>query len=297
VAAPRVIPGFGLSLSYTLIYLSVIVLLPLTALLVTAGSLGWSGFWRVILQEEVLSAYRFSFGASALAAFVNLFIGTLIAWVLARYRFFGMRFVDALIDLPFALPTAVAGIALMRLYSPNGWIGSWWKHFGLSYPWPRWTGFADGFPIALDWHEKITSSPLGVTLALMFVGLPFVVRTVQPVIGDMERETEEASASLGASRWQTLWRVVLPQLTPAILASFALAFARGLGEYGSVIFVAGKDPSTIIAPQEIIAMLDQYRHADAAAIAAGLLMLSFVLLLVINLLQRWSATRSRGDEQ
>lgn len=273
-------------------YLSVIVLIPVMALFATAGSLGWSGWWQVVTQEEVLGTYRFSLGASALAAFFNVFIGFLIAWVLGRYSFFGKRILDAVIDLPFALPTAVAGIAMTRLYSERGWIGAWLKEAGLSYPWPDWVGFASGFPIEMEWHKTISSAPLGVVLALMFVGLPFVVRTLQPVIEDMGREVEEAAASLGASRWRTLRTIILPQLLPATLAGFALAFARGLGEYGSVIFIAGKNPSTIIAPQEIIAMLDQYRPQDAAAIATGLLLISFVLLLVINLLQRWSARKT-----
>lgn len=289
---PRVLPGFGLSLGYTITYLSLIVLIPVLALFVTAGSLGWAGWWHVVTQEEVLGAYRFSLGASALAAFFNVFIGFLIAWVLGRYRFIGKQILDAVIDLPFALPTAVAGIAMTRLYSERGWIGSWWKDAGLSYPWPDWVGFEKGFPLEIEWHTTISSAPLGVVLALMFVGLPFIVRTLQPVIEDMGREVEEAAASLGASRWRTIRTIILPQLFPAILAGFALAFARGLGEYGSVIFIAGKNPSTIIAPQEIIAMLEQYETGQAAAIATGLLLISFVLLLAINLLQRWSARRT-----
>jgi sulfate transport system permease protein len=291
MANSRVIPGFSLSLGYTLAYLSLIVLIPLAVLMFTAGGLGWSGFWKIVTTSEVLGAYRFSLGASLLAATLNIFVGGLIAWVLGRYRFWGRRLVDAIIDLPFALPTAVAGIALMRLYSDRGWIGAWWKQAGLSYPWPTWQGFDAGFPVGVEWHASISSAPLGVVIALMFVGLPFMVRTIQPVIDDLSRDTEEAAASLGATRWQTVRRVVLPELFPAILTGFALTFARGLGEYGSVIFIAGKNPSTIIAPHEIIAMLDQWETESAAAVAAGLLVISFVLLLLINILQRWMASR------
>jgi len=286
--SPRVIPGFGLSLGYTVTYLSLVVLIPLATLFAKSAQIGWSGVWETVTSPYVLGAYRMSLGSSLVAAFANVFIGLLVAWVLGRYAFPGKRLVDALVDLPFALPTAVAGIALTTLYSERGWVGAWLKKVGFRYPWPEWRGFGGGhwFPLELRTYADVAMAPLGVTLALMFVTLPFVVRTVQPIIEDMGRDTEEAAASLGANRRQTVWRIVLPQLWPALVTGFALAFARALGEYGSVIFITGNRPGMAIAPQEVISRLEQYRYEEAAAIAAVLLVISFVLLLVINVLQR-----------
>ncbi|HEV7300837.1 MAG TPA: sulfate ABC transporter permease subunit CysT [Tepidisphaeraceae bacterium] len=292
MASRKVIPGFGLSLGYTVLYLSIIVLLPLSALFVKTATMGWGQFWELITSDEVMEAYRFSFGASLLAAFINIFIGLLIAWVLARYAFPGKRFVDAVIDLPFALPTAVAGIALTALYSERGWIGSQWAKTGWQYPWPTWAGFSDGlWPIGLEWHARIALAPLGVVIALMFVGLPFIVRTIQPVLEDLSKDVEEAAASLGAGRLQTFWRVILPATYPAIVTGFALSFARALGEYGSVIFITGNMPGVAIAPQLIIEKLEQYNYAGATAIAVVLLIVSFGMLLVINIVQRFTAER------
>lgn len=290
----RVIPGFGLSLGYTVSYLSLVVLLPLGVLFRRSATLGWESFWRTVSRREVISAYWTSFAASLAAAAINVFVGLLVAWVLARYRFWGRRVLDALIDLPFALPTAVAGIALTTLYSPRGWLGRLWGQMGLHYPWPVWRGFGEGdggWPLRVRWFETVSLAPLGIVVALIFIGLPFVVRTVQPVLEEMSREVEEASASLGASRGQTFWKVILPELTPALLTGFALAFARGLGEYGSVLFISGSLPDTEIAPHQIIAQLEQYQYAGATAIAVVLLGASFVMLLAINLLQRWMARR------
>lgn len=288
----RVIPGLGLSLGYTVAYLSLIVLLPLSALFFKSATLGWSEFWRKAASPEVMSAYRLSFGASALAAFVNIFFGLLIAWVLARYTFVGKRLVDAMIDLPFALPTAVAGIALTTLWSEKGWLGAFLARIGFQYPWPEWRGFDAGWwPIGVEWFGKVALAPLGVVVALTFIGLPFVVRTVQPVLQDLSKDVEEAAASLGANRLQTFFRVILPQVAPALITGFALAFARGLGEYGSVIFISGNLPDTEIAPHQIIAKLEQYDYAGATAIAVVLLVVSFALLLLINLLQRATAVK------
>jgi len=268
----RVLPGFGLSLGYTLVYLSLLVLIPLSAVFLKTTTMGWERFWQVVSSPRVLASYELSFGASLLAAALNTVFGALLAWSLVRYSFPGKKLVDALIDLPFALPTAVAGIALTALYSRNGWLGAVLEPLGI----------------------KVAFTPLGVLVALTFIGLPFVVRTVQPVLEDIDTELEEAAASLGAQRWQTIRHVVLPILTPALLTGFALAFARAVGEYGSVIFIAGNLPMVSeITPLMIITKLEQYDYAGATAIAAVMLVFSFALLLGINGLQAWSA-RSRG---
>ena len=269
----RVLPGFGLSLGYTLGYLSLIVLIPLAAVFFKAGSLGFDHFWDAATSPRVLASYRLSFGASLIAAGINAVFGLMLAWVLVRYTFPGKRLVDALVDLPFALPTAVAGIALTALYARNGWVGSLLEPLGI----------------------KVAFTPLGVLVALVFIGLPFVVRTVQPVLEDLNRELEEAAATLGASRWQTFTKVILPIVTPALLTGFALAFARALGEYGSVIFIAGNMPMVSeITPLLIITKLEQYDYAGATAIAVVMLVISFVLLLVINSLQTWARKRQGG---
>nr|WP_247895454.1 sulfate ABC transporter permease subunit CysT [Azospirillum brasilense] len=268
---PSVLPGFGLTLGFTLTYLSLIVLLPLAALVLKAAGLGWSGFWDAVLTPRVLAAFKVSFGLSLAAAAVNAIFGFIVAWVLVRYRFPGDRIVDALVDLPFALPTAVAGIALSALYAPNGWIGS----------------------LLMEWFGmKVAFTPLGIAIALTFIGLPFVVRTVQPILQDLPPEEEEAAAALGATRWQTFRRVVFPALLPALLTGFALAFARGVGEYGSVIFIAGNIPGlSEILPLLIVIKLEQYDYAGAAAVGVLMLMASFVLLLALNLLQAWMRSR------
>jgi sulfate transport system permease protein len=262
-----VLPGFGLSMGYTLLYLSVLVLVPLSALFLKASALGPLELLRVVTHPRALAAYRLTFGASAVAAFLNAFMGLLLAWVLVRYRFFGKSVVDALIDLPFALPTAVAGIAMTTVYAPKGWLGAPLAALGL----------------------KVAFTPLGVVVVLTFVGLPFVVRTVQPVLEDLDPDLEEAAAVLGATRWQAFWHVVFPVLLPSLLTGFALAFARALGEYGSVVFISGNMPmKTEIAPLLIVTKLEQYDYAGATAIAVTLLLASFGILLAINLLQRWS---------
>lgn len=268
----RVLPGFGLSLGYTLAWLGLIVLIPLAGLFIKAGGLGWLGLWNIWTEPRVLSALRLSFGTALAAAAFNAVMGTLVAWVFVRYRFPGKRIFDAMIDLPFALPTAVAGIALTSLYGPSGWIGRWLEVMGI----------------------KVAYTPLGIAVALVFIGLPFVVRVVQPVLAEVERELEEASATLGANRWQTVTRVILPALWPAILAGFGLAFARGVGEYGSVIFIAGNLPGfTEIAPLLITFRLDEYDYASATAIALAMLLLSFLTLFAINTLQSRLARRGR----
>jgi len=265
-----VLPGFRLTLGYTLLYLALIVLIPLAAVFLKTFTLDWQSFWNTISAPRVVASYRLTFGASLIAALINAFFGVLVAWVLVRYRFAGKRIVDALVDLPFALPTAVAGIALTAVYSPNGWLGQYFSALGI----------------------KVAFTPLGVLVALTFIGLPFVVRTVQPVLEDLEREQEEAAASLGANRWQVFHRIIVPHVTPAVLTGFALAFARAVGEYGSVIFIAGNLPMVSeITPLMIITKLEQYDYAGATAIAATMLVASFVLLLVINLLQWWSQQR------
>ena len=262
-----VLPGFKLTLGYTVLYLGLIVLIPLACTFWKASALTWDQFWHIVTAPRVMASYRLSFGASFLAALINLFFGLLVAWVLVRYQFWGKRFVDALVDLPFALPTAVAGIALTAIYAPNGWIGHWLAPLGIK--------------VAYTW--------LGVLVALTFIGLPFIVRTVQPVLEDFDREIEESAASLGANRWQTFWRVTLPILRPALLTGFTLAFARALGEYGSVVFIAGNMPmKTEITPLLIITKLEEFDYPGATAIAVVMLVASFVLLLAINFLQWWS---------
>jgi sulfate transport system permease protein len=267
---PSVLPGFGPALGFTLVYLSLIVVLPLGALTLRAAGIGWTGFWEIALDDRVVSALRLSFASALLAALINVVFGTALAWTLARYRFFGRRLLDAAVDLPFAMPTAVAGIALAALYAPSGPFGA---ALGL-------IGVQVGF------------TPLGVTLALVFVGLPFVVRTVQPVIEDLDRETEEAAVSLGAGRLRTLAQVVLPALGPAVLTGFALAFARGVGEYGSVIFIAGNLPHVSeIAPLLIVIRLEEFDTAGATVIAVAMLAISFSLLFLVNFVQGWSRRR------
>ena len=271
VRASRVLPGFGLSLGYTIAYLSLIVLVPLSAVFLKASSLSLSEFWSVVTAPRVLASYRLSFGASLLAAAINTVFGLMLAWVLVRYRFPGKKVVDSLVDLPFALPTAMAGIALTALYAKNGWLGQYLEPLGI----------------------KVAFGPLGVLVALIFIGLPFVVRTVQPVLEDLDTEIEETATSLGAHRWQTFRLIILPILLPALLTGFALAFARAVGEYGSVIFIAGNIPMVSeITPLMIITKLEQYDYAGATAIAAVMLMFSFVLLLAINGLQAWTAKRT-----
>jgi sulfate transport system permease protein len=266
-----VLPGFGLAMGFTLLYLGLIVLLPLSAAFIKTTALTWAQFWDTVTEPRVLASYRVSFGASLAAACVNAVFGLLVAWVLVRYRFPGKRVVDALVDLPFALPTAVAGIALTALYATNGWVGRLFEPLGV----------------------KIAFTPLGVFVALTFIGLPFVVRTVQPVLEDIEPELEEAAATLGASRLQTFVRVLFPTVLPALLTGFALAFARAVGEYGSVIFIAGNMPMiSEITPLLIITKLEQYDYAGATALAVVMLTVSFVLLLLINLLQWWSRRRA-----
>lgn len=262
-----VLPGFGLSLGFTLAYLGLIVMVPLSAAFIRTFGMSWDDFFNAVASPRVLASYRLSFGASFAAATVNSIFGLIVAWVLVRYSFPGRRIVDALVDLPFALPTAVAGIALTAIYAKNGWVGQWLEPHGI----------------------KVAFSELGVFVALTFIGLPFVVRTLQPVLEELEPEIEEASASLGANRWQTITRVILPELFPALLTGFALAFARALGEYGSVVFISGNMPMrTEITPLLIITKLEQYDYRGATAIAVVLLIVSFVMLLLINLLQKWS---------
>ena len=265
-AKRRVLPGFGLTLGYTLFYLSIIVLIPLTALIFKTFTLTWDEFWFAISAPRVLASYKLTFGASLIAALVNLVFGLLIAWVLVRYEFPGKRIVDALVDLPFALPTAVAGISLTALLAGNGWVGQYLEPLGI----------------------QLAFQPAGIVIALIFIGLPFVVRTVQPVLQDTEKELEEAASSLGAGRWQIFTKVILPSITPALLTGFTMAFARAVGEYGSVIFIAGNVPMVSeITPLIIIGKLEQYDYAGATAVAVVMLAISFVLLLVINALQGW----------
>ncbi|WP_437656255.1 ABC transporter permease [Sorangium sp. So ce1182] len=298
----RVLPGLSLSLGVAVLYLSLVVLLPLSALFLKTAELGWERFYRIVTSSWVASAVRFTLGASLVAALLNVVIGLLIAWVLGRYTFPFARVLDAVIDLPFALPTAVAGIALSTLYADTGLLGGALSSVGFRYPWPAWRGFERGWrewrewPIEWTAYDRISLAPLGVVVAMAFVGLPFVVRTVQPVIEDLGRDVEEAAATLGASRLQIFRAVVLPELAPALLTGFALALARGLGEYGSVIFISGNRPDTEIASQVIIKMIEVNEtgtYADATAVAVLLLGASFALLLVINLLQR-AAARARS---
>jgi len=267
---PSVIPGFGLTLGFTLAYLGLIVLLPLAGLVAKTFGLSPAELWAIANTPRVVAAFKVSFGTALVAASINVVFGLLVAWVLVRYRFPGHRLVDAVVDLPFALPTAVAGIALTALYAPNGWVGSLLEPLGL----------------------KVAFTPLGIVVALTFIGLPFVVRTVQPVLQDFEVEHEEAAASLGAHRWQTFTRVIFPAILPALITGFTLAFARGVGEYGSVIFIAGNMPGiSEIVPLLIVTKLEQFDYAGATVLAVMMLIASFILLLAINLLQHW--TRSR----
>jgi sulfate transport system permease protein len=269
-----VLPGFGLALGFTVLYLSLIVLIPLSAAFIKTATMTWDAFWSTVTAPRVLASFELSFGAALIAALVNACFGLIVAWVLVRYRFAGKKLIDALVDLPFALPTAVAGIALTAVYSSKGWIGQYLEPNGI----------------------KVAFTPLGVVVALTFIGLPFVVRTVQPVLADLERELEDAAASLGATRWQTFVRVILPAILPALITGFALAFARGVGEYGSVIFIAGNMPmKSEIAPLLIITKLEQYDYAGATAIAVVMLVSSFLLLFAINLLQWWA--RRRGGQE
>jgi sulfate/thiosulfate transport system permease protein len=266
-AKHNVIPGFGLTLGYTIFYLSLIVIIPLSALFFKAAALSWTDFVAAITSPRVIASYRITFGMALAAAVINAVFGLLVAWVLVRYRFPGKKIMDALVDLPFALPTAVAGITLATVYAPNGWIGKWLEPFGI----------------------RIAYTPLGILVAMIFIGLPFVVRTVQPVLEAIETEVEEASACLGANRLQTFTRVLLPTILPSVLTGFALAFARAVGEYGSIIFIAGNMPMVSeITPLLIITKLEQYDYAGATAIASVMLLASFSMLLVINLLQKWS---------
>jgi sulfate transport system permease protein len=269
----NVLPGFNLTLGYTLLYLSLIVLIPLSAAFIKTTELSLNEFWSVVTAPRVLASYKLTFGASLIGALINAVFGLLTAWVLVRYTFPGKKIIDALVDLPFALPTAVAGIALTAVYAGNGWLGSLLEPHGI----------------------KVAFTPIGVIIALTFIGLPFVVRTVQPVLEDLEAETEEAAASLGANRLQTFTKVILPTLWPALLTGFALAFARAIGEYGSVIFIAGNVPFVSeITPLIIITKLEQYEYASATAIAVVMLVISFLLLFAINGLQWW-ATRRNGS--
>ncbi|ARU06069.1 sulfate ABC transporter permease subunit CysT [Comamonas serinivorans] len=266
----RVLPGFNLTLGYTLFYLSIIVLIPLAALFLRSFTLTWPQFWEAVSSPRVLASYRLTFGASFIAACVNAVFGLLVAWVLVRYQFPGKRIVDALVDLPFALPTAVAGISLTALLAGNGWLGQYLEPMGI----------------------KLAFTPAGVVIALIFIGLPFVVRTVQPVLEDSEKELEEAATCLGATRWQTFTKVIFPAIMPALLTGFALAFARAIGEYGSVIFIAGNMPMVSeITPLIIISKLEQYDVPGATAVAVVMLLISFVMLFVINWLQAWQRRR------
>ncbi|AUX89028.1 sulfate ABC transporter permease subunit CysT [Acinetobacter sp. ACNIH1] len=267
----RVLPGFGLSLGFTLAYLSLIVLIPLSAVFIKSLGIGWEGLWEILSSERILKSLQLSFSSAIIAALINVVFGLLLAWCLVRYSFPGKRIVDALVDLPFALPTAVAGIALTSLYAPTGWIGQYLDPIGI----------------------KVAYTPIGITLALIFIGIPFVVRTVQPVLSDLETELEEAASALGANRFQIVTKVIFPILLPALITGFALAFARGIGEYGSVIFIAGNQPfETEIAPLMIISRLEEYDYAGATTIAVVMLLISFVMLFLINLLQAWASRRT-----
>ncbi len=270
-APARVLPGFKITLGYTLMYLCLIVLIPLSALVFKTFTLTWDQFWTAVTGPRVMASYRLTFGASLIAALVNVVFGLLVAWVLVRYQFFGKKVVDALVDLPFALPTAVAGISLTALLAGNGWVGQYLEPLGI----------------------QLAFNPNGIVIALIFIGLPFVVRTVQPVLEDAEKELEEAATCLGASRWQTFAHVIFPSIAPALLTGFAMAFARAIGEYGSVIFIAGNMPMiSEITPLIIIGKLEQYDYAGATAVATVMLGISFILLLVINGLQTWQRRHS-----
>ena len=267
---PSVLPGFGLTLGFALFYFSLIVLIPLSGLFVKTSTLSWEQFWDIVTNRRAIASYQLTFGASLVGALINGFFGSIIAWVLVRYRFPGRSLVDALVDLPFALPTAVAGITLTAIYASNGWIGQYLEPLGI----------------------KVAFTPLGVLVALTFIGLPFVVRTVQPVLQDLDKEVEEAATTLGANRWQTFRAVIVPELWPALLTGIAMAFARAVGEYGSVIFIAGNMPlKSEITPLLIMTKLEQYDYSGATALGVVMLVASFVLALMINLLQWWSSAR------
>jgi len=272
----RVLPGFNLTLGFTLFYLSVIVLIPLAGMFARAFTLGFENFWQAATAPRVFASYELSFGASLIAALVNVIFGFIVAWVLVRYSFPGKKALDTIVDLPFALPTAVAGISLAAVYSQNGWVGSLFAPYGI----------------------KLAFTPIGVVIALVFIGLPFVVRTVQPVLEDLDSELEEAAACLGASRWQTFRHVIFPAILPALLTGFTLAFARAVGEYGSVIFIAGNIPFVSeITPLIIITKLEQYDYVGATAVGSVMLLISFLLILIINLLQRWMNTRGGAERK
>lgn len=267
----RVIPGFGLSLGFTISYISILVIIPLSAVFLKSVGVGWDGFWEILASERISYSLKLSFATALIAAAINVVFGLLLAWCLVRYSFPGKKIVDAFIDLPFALPTAVAGIALTALYSKNGWIGQYLEQLNI----------------------QVAYTPIGITIALIFIGIPFVVRTVQPVLADIETELEEAASALGANRYQTVTKIILPILLPSLLTGFALAFARGVGEYGSVIFIAGNQPyQTEIAPLLIISRLEEYDYPGATTIAVVMLVISFLFLLVINLLQSWASKRT-----
>ncbi len=267
---PSVLPGFGLTLGFSIFYLSVIVLIPLSGLFVKTSALSWGQFWETITTSRAIASYQLTFGASLVGALINGLFGSIIAWVLVRYRFPGRALIDALVDLPFALPTAVAGITLAAMYASNGWLGRYLDLFGI----------------------KVAFTPLGVLVALTFIGLPFVVRTVQPVLQDLDKEVEEAATTLGANRWQTFVAVIVPEVWPALLTGIAMAFARAVGEYGSVIFIAGNMPlKSEITPLLIMTKLEQYDYTGATALGVVMLVVSFVLALAINLLQWWSSAR------
>lgn len=271
----NVLPGFGLSMGITTLYLSLFILIPLSMVFIESSQLGWQGFFKVVTSDRVLHAYKISFATAFVAALLNGFFGLLIAWVLVRYSFPGKRLIDGLIDLPFALPTAVAGIALTTLYAEDGWLGQFFTVLNI----------------------KVAFTPIGITIALMFIGLPFVVRMIQPVLENMESEIEEAASSLGASKRQIFTKLIFPEVLPALLSGFSLAFARGLGEYGSVVFIAGNMPmKTEIAPLMIMTKLEQFDYAGATAIAAVMLVVSFLCLIFINLLQKWSRKHELQSE-
>lgn len=270
-APRRILPGFGLSMGITVTYLTLLVLIPLSAVFIRSSGMGWGEFWSAITGRQVMASYKVTFGISFLAALTNAFFGFLVAWILTRYRFPGRRFFDALVDLPFALPTAVAGIALTALYARSGWLGQFFYPLGI----------------------ETAYSQVGIFIALTFIGMPFVVRTLQPVLEDLDTEVEEAGASLGAGRAKVFWQIILPALLPALLTGFALAFARAIGEYGSVIFISGNIPlRTEITPLVIVKFLENYQYPQATAVAAVMLVASFALLLIINLLQRWAEKNS-----
>ncbi len=267
---PSVLPGFGLALGFTLFYLSIVVLIPLSGLFLKTATISLDQFWNIVTSERVLAAYRVTFTTSLIAAIINVVFGLIVAWVLVRYEFPGKKIVDAMVDLPFALPTAVAGIALTAIYVSDGWIGKYFDAMGI----------------------KVAFTPIGIMVALIFIGLPFVVRTVEPVLQDLDREVEEAAACLGATRFQTFHMIILPNIIPALLTGFAMAFARGLGEYGSVIFIAGNMPFVSeIVPLIIVIKLEQYDIVGATSVAVVMLAISFIILLIINLLQKWTSHR------